>query len=396
MEILKKCPPYQNRYIIQKILKKTEYNILTYDDIFIDETSKVTKIKKGDYLEIGKYPIVDQGQEHIGGYTNEEESIYTNTPFIIFGDHTRTVKYIDFSSFIGADGVKVLNIKEDISEYLDMKYMYYYLIYTDIPNDGYSRHFKYIKKLLYVVPPIEIQKQIVEVLDEGQKLIDNRKKQIELLDDLIESIFYDMVGDPVKNDKGWEVKKLGEFYYVRTGKTPKRGLSKYWNNPEINWIKTGEILNGVINSSKEKISRIAKEELNMYLFSEGDILIAMYGQGNTRGRVAKLNIKSTTNQACAGLVKKEDSTINNEYTYNILLLLYEQLRDLGRGGNQPNLNLEMIREYEIPVPPLQLQNQFAEKVQAIEKQKELLQKSLKLMKDNYNGLMQRAFKGELF
>ena len=252
------------------------------------------------------------------------------------------------------------------------------------------------EKIKIPVPPIEIQKQIVDVLDEAQKLIDNRKKQIKLLDNLIESIFYDMFGDPVKNDKGWEVKKLEEFYYVRTGKTPKRGVAEYWNNPRINWIKTGEILNGVINSSEEKISRIAKEELNMYLFSEGDILIAMYGQGNTRGRVAKLNIRSTTNQACAGLVKKEDSIINNEYTYNILLLLYEQLRDLGRGGNQPNLNLGMIREYEIPIPPLPLQNQFAEKVQAIEKQKELFKQSLKLLEDNYNSLMQRAFKGELF
>lgn len=253
-----------------------------------------------------------------------------------------------------------------------------------------------LSKMKIPVPSIEIQKHIVEILNHAQNLIDNRKEQIELLDDLIESIFYNMFGDPVMNDKGWEVDELGNFYDVKTGKTPRRGVNKFWENPEVNWIKTGEVLNGVINSTSEKVSKQAVEELNMYIFEKGDILIAMYGQGNTRGRVSKLNLEATTNQACAGLVQKKNSIINNEYTYNILLLLYEQLRNLGRGGNQPNLNLSMIREYEIPIPPISLQNKFAEKVQAIEKQKELMERSLELMEDNYNSLMQRAFKGKLF
>lgn len=284
---------------------------------------------------------------------------------------------------------------------INMKYMYYYLSGYDFTKiiSGTSQPQitqSNLKKMKIPVPPIDIQKQIVEILDEAQVLINNREEQIKLLDDLIESIFYDMFGDPVKNDKGWEVEKLEKFYDIKTGKTPKRGTIKYWDNSEVNWIKTGEIMNGIINFSEEKISKVAKEELNMHVFNEGDILIAMYGQGKTRGRVAKLNIKATTNQACAGLVKKENSIVNNDYTYNSLLFLYEQLRSLGRGGNQPNLNLDIIRSFEILNPPIHLQNQFVEQVEQIESQKQLLEESLKLLKDNYNSLMQKAFKGDLF
>ena len=95
-----------------------------------------------------------------------------------------------------------------------------------------------------MLPPIKIQKKIVEVLDEAQKLIDNRKKQIKLLDDLIESIFYDMFGDPVKNDKGWEVKKLGELTSkIGSGSTPRGGESSY-KKEGISLIRSMNIYDG--------------------------------------------------------------------------------------------------------------------------------------------------------
>ncbi len=253
-----------------------------------------------------------------------------------------------------------------------------------------------IAKMKIPVPPLEIQKQIVEILDTAQGLIDKRREQIRLLDELIEAIFYDMFGDPVKNEKVWEVRKLGKYFNIKTGKTPKRGREEYWEAGTINWVKTGEILNNLITNTEEKITQKAVKELNMYVYNQGDILVAMYGQGNTRGRIAKVGINTTTNQACAGLVKKEKAHINSEFVYKYLFFSYERLRNLGRGGNQPNLNLNMIRNFKIPIPPISLQNEFAAKVEAIEEQKRLLEKSLKLLEDNYNSLMQRAFKGELF
>ncbi len=253
-----------------------------------------------------------------------------------------------------------------------------------------------LKTLKIPVPSLETQEKIVQVLDNAQSLIDNRKEQIALLDKLTESIFYEMFGDPIKNEKGWEMFKIGDCFDVKTGKTPSRKNLEYWSNPTINWVKTTEIVNGIIYKTDEKISRKAVDDLNLPIFKKGNILIAMYGQGATRGRVSKINIDTTTNQACAGLINSKGDSVNEEYIFRFLILSYENLRMLGRGGNQPNLNLDIIKRFVIPIPPLPLQNQFAEKVEEIEKQKKLLQDSLELLEDNYKALMQRAFKGELF
>ncbi len=298
----------------------------------------------------------------------------------------------------------IFRVKES---FVKSKYLFYYLFYN-YHRGGMSKYYNkttgiqnlkidsLIRTLKIPVLPILIQQKIVQVLDDAQSLIDKRKEQIKLLDKLTESIFYEMFGDPVKNEKGWGVFEIGDCFDVKTGKTPSRKKIKYWRNPTVNWVKTAEIINGIIYSTEEKISREAVNDLKLPVFKKGTILIAMYGQGATRGRVSKINIETTTNQACAGLINIKKNRINEEYVFRILLLSYENLRMLGRGGNQPNLNLDIIKKFKIPIPPLPLQNEFASKVEAIEKQKQLLQDSLKLMEDNYNNLMQRAFKGELF
>ena len=392
MDILEKCPLYQNKHIIKRILDKTNYNIMTYNEIFIDDTRKVKKIKKGDYLASGRYPIIDQGQEYVGGYTDENEGIYNDIPFIIFGDHTRIIKYIEEPSFIGADGVKVLNIKDDMVGNIDIRYVYYYLLYSTIPNDGYSRHFKYVKNQLYVIPSIKIQKQIVEVLDEAQKLIDNRKEQLKLLDDLIESIFYDMFGDPVKNDKGWEVKKLGKLGELGRGKSkhrPRNDISLYGG--EYPFIQTGDVSNSGLYLEKfeSTYSERGLEQSKMWPKNTLCITIA--------ANIAKttiLKIDACFPDSIVGFISNENSNV--VYIRTWFLFFQEIIEKAAPQSAQKNINLRILNDLDVIAPPIQLQNQFAEKVELIEKQKSLLEQSLKLLEDNYNNLMQRAFKGELF
>lgn len=256
------------------------------------------------------------------------------------------------------------------------------------------------EKMKIPVPPIEIQKQIVEVLDEAQKLIDNRKKQIELLDDLIESIFYDMFGDPVKNDKGWEVKKLGELSSLITkGASPNwQGIEYVDDDSQTLFITSENVREGYLDLSKRKyLQDEFNEKQKRSILKKGDFLINIVGA--SIGRVAQFNmeVKANINQAVS-LVRLENKDIDDKYLLVFLnsesaLAQYEKMKvSVARA----NLSLQNIKDLQIPIPPLPLQNQFAEKVKAIEKQKELLQESLKLMEDNYNSLMQRAFKGELF
>lgn len=120
----------------------------------------------------------------------------------------------------------------------------------------------------------------------------------------------------------------------------------------------------MIYATSEKISEAGLKASNCEVFPVDTILLAMYGQGLTRGRSGKLAIPATTNQACAAILPS--SKINIDYLWTFLKLSYNEIRDLGRGGNQPNLNLSMVRDLVIPVPPLYLQEEFASVVARVE------------------------------
>lgn len=128
--------------------------------VFTDVTSHGRKMPKSDYQTEGAYPIIDQGQEKIAGYSDCQE-VFSDVPVIVFGDHTRKIKYIDEPFLLGADGVKVL--KPKLSN-VNVKYLYYCLCNVKIPNTGYNRHFKYLKQAAIAIPERKKQNNIVEIL----------------------------------------------------------------------------------------------------------------------------------------------------------------------------------------------------------------------------------------
>ena len=149
-----------------------------FDDVFVDCTKLGTKIKTEEYHETGKHIIIDQGQSEIAGYTDLDNGLVEDVPVIIFGDHTRVIKYVDKPFFLGADGVKVLRSKYKDANY---KYLYYALKYVKIPNTGYNRHFKWLKEVKITYPNSEKQSEIVSTLDKLQSIITHRKQHLEKL-----------------------------------------------------------------------------------------------------------------------------------------------------------------------------------------------------------------------
>lgn len=250
-------------------------------------------------------------------------------------------------------------------------------------------YLKQIKEIEISLPPIEIQREIAKTLDTTSELISLRKKQLVELDNLVKSTFYEMFGDPVTNERGWEVVCIKDFAKVETGSTPNRSIDSYYNAGEIPWVKTGEINGGYIFSAEEFITQQALDETNCKVMPENTILVAMYGQGKTRGKVGLLMLEATTNQACAAILP--NSTFSTEYLLRILDICYNELRNLGRGGNQPNLNLSIIKNFEIIFPPLTLQNQFAQIVTKIEEQKALVQKAIDESQYLFDSLMSQYF-----
>ncbi len=164
-----------NSYFV-KIQKRN--TTLSFNDIFNDDTKNATKIDKNNYLENGKFKIIDQSQYEIAGYSNNEEGLYKDTPAIIFGDHTRVFKFINEPFFLGADGTKLLKLK---NKDIDYTYIYYYLKNLKLTNLGYNRHFKLLKEIKFFIPDIKIQKQYASFIKKINIMINSLNVQIENL-----------------------------------------------------------------------------------------------------------------------------------------------------------------------------------------------------------------------
>ncbi len=166
-----------------------------FTELYTDITKKATKIPQENYLDEGNYPIVDQGKGQIAGRWNEAEGLCVEIPAIIFGDHTRTIKYIDEPFFIGADGVKVLRPTNQAD---NPKYYYYALQAARIPNLGYSRHFKVVKELMIRVYTRADQDQIVSILEKIDEVIEIRQAELLAIEQLVKSRFIEMFGSTGK------------------------------------------------------------------------------------------------------------------------------------------------------------------------------------------------------
>ena len=252
---------------------------------------------------------------------------------------------------------------------------------------------KYIKlgnltDAIIPLPSVEEQEKIVEKLDKVSELIEKRKTQLEKLDLLIKSRFIEMFGG-VHDSKIYPYKAVKELTDVVSGGTPSRDISEYWEEGTIPWVKTTELQNNIVTEVEEYITEQGLSNSSAKIVPSGTVLIAMYGQGKTRGMTAYLGIEACTNQACACILPS--AKINQTFLWQFFILSYDNLRDMAKGGNQPNLNGNMIKNYPILCPPRELQKQFAAFVEQVDKSKFEIQKSLEKLEILKKSLMQQYF-----
>lgn len=361
--------------------------IKAFDDVFEDLTSKATKIKKVDYLKMGEFPIIDQGQNFIAGYCNDSKGLFKDVPVIAFGDHTRCFKYIDFPMFIGADGVKVLKAKDKNN---DAKYLYYFLTQLDFIENGYDRHFKYLKRTEIVLPDSEIQKKITEVLDKIYFVIEKRKAQIAVLDKLAKDTFIDMFGDPTTNPKGWPIVPFLRVASIDTRMT--KEFDSYAECFHIGIENIEKETGTIIDPIKVKDSGLISGK---YEFDERHIIYSKIRPN--LNKVALPNFKGLCSADSYPILPKEE-VCNREY---LAFLLRSQLflkYILGFSGrtNIPKVNKKQVSGFELPLAPFEMQLSYAKLVAKIEKQKKQLHESLTVLETTFRSTMQKAFTGELF
>ncbi len=247
----------------------------------------------------------------------------------------------------------------------------------------------HLNKMKLLLPTLTDQKLIVDHLEKIEQLKDKREQNIQRCDELIKSIFYDMFGDPVKNEKNWPKYKIEELCDTNSGGTPNRSKKEYYNG-DIPWIKSGELNQGYIYSAEEYISKLGLDNSSAKLIPNNTVLLAMYGA--TAGKVGFLKITAATNQAICAISPKRD--LNKIYLYFYLKTLEKQFINSSIGGGQPNISQKIIKRTDILVPPIDIQTKFGEKLQLIEKFKEKQVKSKEEIDNLFNCLMQKYFNGE--
>lgn len=165
----------------------------------------------------------------------------------------------------------------------------------------------------------------------------------------------------------WEWTRLGNISSVGTGATPSRTESKYWSSEDVSWVSSGETSEPFIFNTKEKVSYLAIKETNVSIYPLGTLIVAMYGQGKTRGQITELKIEAGTNQACAAIRMVQSDEQHRHYIKLFFWKSYEEIRSNAAGGAQPNLNVSKITSTVIPLPPLEEQRRIVTKVDELMK-----------------------------
>ncbi|WP_314242900.1 restriction endonuclease subunit S [Empedobacter tilapiae] len=187
----------------------------------------------------------------------------------------------------------------------------------------------------------------------------------------------------------WETKKLGEVSSVSSGGTPSRANPLYWNG-DIPWISTTLIDFNFIEKSEEYITQEGLENSSAKLFPIGTLLMAMYGQGKTRGKVAILNIEATTNQAC-GAITTNKEVLNPFFAFQNLVKRYDEIRDLSNQGSQENLSGGIIKGIEITFPKLPEQIKITSFLSLIDERIQTQNKMIEQLETLIKGLYQKIF-----
>ena len=282
------------------------------------------------------------------------------------------------------------------------EYLYHFLVsqYDQLNHLGRGATFKEISKKIVEeikipLPPLKTQKRIVKLLDKAQALIDKRKEQIVLMDQIIQSFFYDMFGDPVMNPNGWEIMLMKDICHKVTDgthDTPERltvGVKfitgKHIRPSKIDYENSDYVTQDVHN----EIYRRCNPE-------SGDVLYTNIGVN--LGTAAMNNVDYEFSMKNVALLKCKKEILSGKYLEQFLNSKNMKANIVwiaGIGGAQQFLSLTEIRKLKVAVPPIEYQKSFADRVQKIEAQKKAMTTSLKELENNFNSLMQRAFKGEL-
>lgn len=360
----------------------------------IEKVTYTAKIQRKDFLDIGAFPVISQEEDFINGYWDNEDDLFrAENPLVVFGDHTKVLKYIDFDFVLGADGVKLLPPKE----FLVPKFFYYQLQTAELDSLGYARHYKLLKELEIKYPDRAEQHRIVAILDEAFDGIATAKANAEqnlqnarsLFESHLQTVF-------TERGEGWVEKRLGDVCIVKDGT---HDSPKYVDDG-IPFVTQKNIRDDGLSFENTKF--ISQEDHdNFYRRSNvarGDILISMIGAN--RGMACIVDDSRTFSIKNVGLVKRAE-TIDHHFLLFFLKSpqAANYVRAASKGGAQEFVGLTQLRAWHVPIPPLGQQKLLAEQFVSLRNETQRLEslyrQKLAALDELKKSLLHQAFSGAL-
>ena len=279
--------------------------------------------------------------------------------------------------------------KEDVN----LKYIFYLMQTIKFDSKTHKRYYlsKY-QTLNIPLPPIKTQEAIVSLLEKAEKAKELRNEADELSKDYLKSVFVDMFGNPVKNPKKFKVEELIKLCDLKSGGTPSRKEKEFFCG-DIPWITTVALGKKHIssNDARDFITNDAVEKSATKIIPKGSIMVGIrVGVGKTSINLCDM----CTSQDIISLVNI-DQRLNKEFFLQIFKYYESYFENKKRGATIQGITSNILKELMIPLPPIELQNKFAEIVKQVETMKEHQKESKEQIDDLFNALMQKAFKGEL-
>ena len=314
-------------------------------------------VKKADYKEEYSTPVLTAGQTFILGYTNDMNGIYNaskDSPVIIFDDFTGAFKWVDFPFKVKSSAIKFLKANEKRAM---LRYIFHVMGNINLTSTEHKRLWIGIYSELQIpLPALPVQREIVQILDsftlysaELTAELTARRKQYEF--------YRDKLLMPKSSTYQTEWKELKDVCRLVTGATPSTSKKEYWENGTIPWMSSGEVNNKRIFYTEEKITELGYQSSSTTLVPIHSVVIALAGQGKTRGKVAITEIELCTNQSLCSLIC--GTSMNYKFLYYYLDGKYEELRAISNGdGTRGGLSLRLLAPYKIPVPPMEVQERI--------------------------------------
>lgn len=395
----------KNNCINQKI--SSDWKIKKFTDLLDKKRIRVGKIKKNEYSNDGKYPIIDQGQDFIAGYVNKEELIYDGElPVIIFGDHTRIFKYVDFPFIAGADGTQIIRPNIHL---INPKYFYYALLNTHLISRGYSRHYSLLKRKDIPVPPLVEQRGIAEVLSTVDEAIQRTDAIIEKTEELKQGLMQWLLTRGIRHTKfkQTELGEIPETWKIRLLKEILIEPIKNGISPNIPTEVTGlwNLSLSALSESGFKTDQIKPAPINIdfkkYRLHDGDVLVS---RSNTRDLVGLAAMYQGVPDRCIYpdlmmRVRVDSSILDNylleQWLRHPLSRRYLMSQARGTSGSMVKINQSILENLLVPISSRQEQIKIKEILKSNDKyitQYELRRNELLKLKQ---GLMQLLLTGKV-